>query len=109
MPEPTGFSLGVSRFRRPTLETMPTDVKTGALYPNNARALARREARGFGNAIVLDMLGNVAETATVQPVHRQGRRRHHAGAERHLPQRHHPAARRSRCCARMAARCSSSG
>ena len=64
MPEATGFSLGVSRFRRPTLETMPTDVKTGALYPNNARALADAQARGFGNAIVLDMLGNVAETAT---------------------------------------------
>lgn len=64
MPEPAGFSLGVSRFRRPTLETMPTDVKTGALYPNNARALADAQARGFGNAIVLDMLGNVAETAT---------------------------------------------
>ncbi len=64
MPEPTGFSLGVSRFRRPTLETMPTDVKTGALYPNNARALGDAVARGFGNAIVLDMLGNVAETAT---------------------------------------------
>jgi branched-chain amino acid aminotransferase len=64
MPEATGFALGVSRFRRPTLETMPTDVKTGALYPNNARALADAQARGFGNAIVLDMLGNVAETAT---------------------------------------------
>jgi branched-chain amino acid aminotransferase len=64
MPEPTGFTLGVSRFRRPTLETMPTDVKTGALYPNNARSLADAQSRGFGNALVLDMLGNVAETAT---------------------------------------------
>jgi branched-chain amino acid aminotransferase len=64
MPEPSGFSLGVSRFRRPTLETMPTDVKTGALYPNNARAMKDAQARGFGNALVLDMLGNVAETAT---------------------------------------------
>ena len=64
MPEPSGFSLGVSRFRRPTLETMPTDVKTGALYPNNARALKDAQTRGFGNALVLDMLGNVAETAT---------------------------------------------
>ncbi|MBA3477799.1 MAG: branched-chain amino acid aminotransferase [Lautropia sp.] len=64
MPDASGFSLGVSRFRRPTLETMPTDIKTGALYPNNARALADAQARGFGNAIVLDMLGNVAETAT---------------------------------------------
>jgi branched-chain amino acid aminotransferase len=64
MPEPSGFSLGVSRYRRPTLETMPTDVKTGALYPNNARAMADAQSRGFGNALVLDMLGNVAETAT---------------------------------------------
>ena len=64
MPEPTGFSLGISRFRRPTPETAPTDVKTGALYPNNGRALRDAMARGFGNALVLDMLGNVAETAS---------------------------------------------
>lgn len=65
MPEPQpGTSLCVSPFRRPTLETMPTDVKTGALYPNNARALRDAKARGFSNCLVLDMLGNVAETAT---------------------------------------------
>ena len=64
MPEPRGASLTVSRFRRPTLETMPTDVKTGALYPNNARAIREAASRGFDNALVLDMLGNVAETAT---------------------------------------------
>lgn len=64
MPEPAGSSLGVSRYRRPTLETMPTDVKTGALYPNNARAIRDAVSRGFTNALVLDMLGNVAETAT---------------------------------------------
>jgi branched-chain amino acid aminotransferase len=64
MPEPTGTTLTVSPFRRPTLESMPTDVKTGALYPNNARAIRDAAARGFANALVLDMLGNVAETAT---------------------------------------------
>lgn len=64
MPEPTGASLCVSPFRRPTIETMPTDVKTGALYPNNARAARDAVARGFSNALVLDMLGNVAETAS---------------------------------------------
>lgn len=64
MPEPTGMALTVSSFRRPTLETMPTDVKTGALYPNNARALREAKSKGFDNALVLDMLGNVAETAT---------------------------------------------
>lgn len=65
MPQPgAATSLCVSPFRRPTLETMPTDVKTGALYPNNARALRDAVARGFSNALVLDMLGNVAETAS---------------------------------------------
>ncbi|MGE0312488.1 MAG: branched-chain amino acid aminotransferase [Lautropia sp.] len=64
MPEPVGSSLTRSPYRRPTIESMPTDVKTGALYPNNARALREAQSRGFGNAIVLDLLGNVAETAT---------------------------------------------
>ncbi|MEO0931161.1 MAG: aminotransferase class IV, partial [Pseudomonadota bacterium] len=34
------------------------------LYPNNARMLAEVRARGFGNALVADAMGNVAETAT---------------------------------------------
>lgn len=59
-----GISLTVSSFRRPTLETMPTNAKTGALYPNNARCLREARAHGFDNALVLDMMGNVAETAT---------------------------------------------
>jgi branched-chain amino acid aminotransferase len=61
---PDGVSLGISKFRRPTIETMPTDAKTGSLYPNNARAIREVQLRGFDNAIVLDLLGNVAETAT---------------------------------------------
>ena len=60
----TGAALTVSPFRRPTLETMPTDCKSGCLYPNNARAIREAVSRGFKNALVLDMLGNVAETAT---------------------------------------------
>lgn len=64
MPEPTGFSLTVSPYRRPTPESMPTDAKAGCLYPNNARALMEARGRGFDNALVRDMLGNVAETAT---------------------------------------------
>lgn len=60
----SGFSVGVSPFRRPTYETMPTDAKAGCLYPNNARAILDAKRRGFDNALVLDMLGNVAETAT---------------------------------------------
>lgn len=61
---PTGFSLTVSPFRRPTLETMPTNAKAGCLYPNNGRAILDAKRRGFDNALVLDMLGNVAETAS---------------------------------------------
>lgn len=61
---PSGFSVGVSRFRRPTIETMPTNAKAGCLYPNNGRAIMDAKARGFDNALVLDMLGNVAETGS---------------------------------------------
>jgi branched-chain amino acid aminotransferase len=61
---PSGFSIGVSPFRRPSLETMPTNAKAGCLYPNNGRAILEAKMRGFDNALVLDMLGNVAETGT---------------------------------------------
>ncbi len=64
MRKSAGFSVTVSPFRRPTIETMPVDAKAGCLYPNNARALFEVHARGFDNAVVLDMLGNVAELAT---------------------------------------------
>ncbi|MEZ5810839.1 MAG: branched-chain amino acid aminotransferase [Rhizobiaceae bacterium] len=60
----SGFSVGVSPFRRPSLETMPTNAKAGCLYPNNGRAVLEAKSRGFDNALVLDMLGNVAETGT---------------------------------------------
>lgn len=59
-----GGSVTQGAFRRPTMETMPTDSKAGCLYPNNARILRAARAAGFDNALVLDMLGNVAETGT---------------------------------------------
>ncbi|MFN4272187.1 MAG: branched-chain amino acid aminotransferase [Aliihoeflea sp.] len=61
---PNGFSVTVSPFRRPTMETMPTNAKAGCLYPNNGRAILEAKSRGFDNALVLDMLGNVAETGS---------------------------------------------
>jgi branched-chain amino acid aminotransferase len=60
----TGFSITLSPYRRPTLESMPVDAKAGCLYPNNARCLFEAQGRGFDNAVVCDMLGNVAELAT---------------------------------------------
>jgi branched-chain amino acid aminotransferase len=64
MRPPRGFSASLSPYRRPTQETMPVDAKAGCLYPNNARALFEAQSRGFDNAIMCDMLGNVAELAT---------------------------------------------
>jgi branched-chain amino acid aminotransferase len=61
---PKGFSVTVSPFRRPSPETMPTDAKSGCLYPNNAWMIVEAKSRGFDNALVLDMLGNVAETGS---------------------------------------------
>ncbi len=64
MPSPTGFSISVSPYRRPSVECMPTDAKASCLYPNNSRALMEARSRGFDNALMRDLLGNVAETAT---------------------------------------------
>ena len=57
-------TLTRTRFRRPVLEDAVVDAKAGCLYPNNARMLAEAQAKGFGNALVADAMGNVAESAT---------------------------------------------
>ncbi len=64
MAVPGGFTITTTRFRRPTLDTMPVNAKAACLYPNNARMLAEAQAKGYGNALVCDVLGNVAELAT---------------------------------------------
>jgi branched-chain amino acid aminotransferase len=61
MPQPTGSAITLSPFRRPTAESAPVDAKAACLYPNNSRALIEAQARGFGNCLMLDALGNVAE------------------------------------------------
>ena len=57
-------TLTTTRFRRPTLDDAVVNAKAGCLYPNNARMLAEARAKGHGNALVADALGNVAESAT---------------------------------------------
>ena len=57
-------TLTRTRFRRPVLEDAVVDAKAGCLYPNNARMLTEARSKGFGNALVADVVGNVAETAT---------------------------------------------
>jgi branched-chain amino acid aminotransferase len=80
LPDCTGFAVSLesiampaasatttlcrTRFRRPVLEDSVCNAKAGCLYPNNARMLVEAKAKGFGNALVADALGNVAETAT---------------------------------------------
>ena len=63
-PETATTTLGLTRFRRPVLESSVVDAKAGCLYPNNARMLREVRANGFGNALVADAMGNVAEAAT---------------------------------------------
>lgn len=63
-PEGATTTLTRTRFRRPVLESAVVNAKAGCLYPNNARMLAEARAKGFGNALVADAMGNVAETAT---------------------------------------------
>ena len=53
-----------TRFRRPVLEDNVCNAKAGCLYPNNARMLVEAKAKGFGNALVADAMGNLAESAT---------------------------------------------
>lgn len=64
MPPFTGFSACLSTLRRPDPSMAPTDAKASCLYPNTTRALVDAKKRGFDNAVVCDVHGNVAEFAT---------------------------------------------
>jgi branched-chain amino acid aminotransferase len=63
-PATAATTLTTTRFRRPVLECAVVNAKAGCLYPNNARMLVEARQKGYGNALVADALGNVAETAT---------------------------------------------
>jgi len=61
----TPLTLGLCRsIRRPTPESAPTDAKASCLYPNSSRGVAEMSKRGFQNGVVLDAVGNVAETCS---------------------------------------------
>jgi len=61
MPEPKPARVMLSRFRRPSAETAPTDAKAVCLYAQAGRAHGEATAKGFDDAVMLDPLGNVAE------------------------------------------------
>jgi branched-chain amino acid aminotransferase len=61
LPEPKGSSACVSKWRRPSPETAPTNAKAVALYAQAGRASADARSRGFDEAVMLDPMGHVAE------------------------------------------------
>jgi branched-chain amino acid aminotransferase len=61
MPEPKPYRVMLSKFRRPSPETAPTDAKAVCLYAQAGRAAGEAAAKGFDDAVMLDPLGNVAE------------------------------------------------
>ena len=65
MRAPGPFTLTMSPFRRPRPDMAVTAAKAASLYANNGRMLAEARARGFSNALSLDVEGNVAETASM--------------------------------------------
>ncbi|WP_370402329.1 branched-chain amino acid aminotransferase [Sulfitobacter sp. JB4-11] len=63
-PPEAATTLTRTRFRRPVLEDNVVNAKAGCLYPNNARMMVEARSKGFGNALVADAMGNVAESAS---------------------------------------------
>lgn len=60
-PADKGFSATLSLLRRPSPEIAPTAAKASCLYPQATLALREAMQRGFENAVMCDMMGNVAE------------------------------------------------
>ncbi|WP_395830239.1 branched-chain amino acid aminotransferase [Elstera sp.] len=60
-PGEKGFSATLSHFRRPSPEIAPTAAKASCLYPQATLALREAMQRGFENAVMCDLMGNVAE------------------------------------------------
>jgi branched-chain amino acid aminotransferase len=56
-----GFTACLSIYRRPSPEQAPTHTKAACLYPLAGLALADAKTRGFDNAVMCDLVGNVAE------------------------------------------------
>ncbi|WP_136636997.1 branched-chain amino acid aminotransferase [Pseudooceanicola onchidii] len=63
-PPEASTTLGYTSFHRPVMSDNIVNAKAGCLYPNNARMILEVRKRGFGNALVADAIGNVAESAT---------------------------------------------
>ncbi len=61
MPGEEGFTACLTRYRRPSRDSAPTDAKASSLYPNVSRSVRAAKERGFDTSVMLDPNGNVAE------------------------------------------------
>jgi len=64
MPEPKGFSVCLSSYRRPDTDMAPTRAKAACLYPTTTHAIVEANRRGFDNAVMRDSADNVVEFGT---------------------------------------------
>ena len=64
MPPEDGLSACLATEKRPAISTAPTDAKAACLYPNFARSMQKAHDRGYDNAVICDLMGNVAEFAS---------------------------------------------
>ena len=58
LPSPDGFSACLTQFRRPSLDTAPTEAKASCLYPNVARGVREANSKGFASISYLIVLKN---------------------------------------------------
>jgi branched-chain amino acid aminotransferase len=63
-PDGKGMTVTTTRYCRPLNSMQLVEAKAACLYPNNGRMLREAQSKGFDNAVVRDIMGNVAETAT---------------------------------------------
>ena len=71
-----GLRLDISRWRRPAPYTAPTDAKATGLYMICTMAKHAAADRGYGDALMLDWRGRVAESTGANIFFREGRTLH---------------------------------
>ncbi len=98
MMAPSGFSITMSPFRRPSMETMPTNAKSGCLYPNNARAIMEAQFPRLRQLAGARHAGQRRRDRLVEHLHGPRRAGPHPGGQRHVPCRGSRAPAPLRCC-----------
>ena len=85
-----GIRAQVSSWRRTDDNAIPARAKITGAYVNSAFAKSEAQLNGYDEAIVLTADGPRQRGQRGEPVHREGRRAHHAPDHRQHPGGHHP-------------------